>query len=203
MKSYSKILIALLIAVFGMGAAQAQFRFGVKAGVNLNNLHLNNTAKTLGDDNQCGWTAGVMTEFQVPLIGLCFDLSAMYTRMNSELTNGQEDVNIGKDFLEIPLNIKYKFGLPVVGNIISPYLFTGPSFAFKLDKKTLNAIENKTFQTTWNIGLGVELVKHLQISGSYGIGMNNAVKFLEFEGVNPVTVKVKNNYWTITAAYLF
>lgn len=36
----------LLAAIFGMGAAQAQFRFGVKAGLNLNSLHLSN----LGDN---------------------------------------------------------------------------------------------------------------------------------------------------------
>lgn len=46
MKSYKKIIIVLLAAIFGMGAAQAQFRFGVKAGLNLNSLHLSN----LGDN---------------------------------------------------------------------------------------------------------------------------------------------------------
>lgn len=48
MKSYKKIIIVLLAAIFGMGAAQAQFRFGVKAGLNLNSLHLSN----LGDNSR-------------------------------------------------------------------------------------------------------------------------------------------------------
>ncbi len=201
MKSYKKILLTLLVAVFGMGIAQAQFRFGIKAGLNLNSLHFKDLPKNFDSDNKCGFTAGVMTEFQVPLIGLCFDLSAMYTRMNSEVEENDHDRNIGKNFLEVPLNIKYKFGLPVVGNIVAPYLFTGPSFAFKLDKNTIDAFKTKTCQVAWNVGLGVELVKHVQVSGSYGFGINNIVKHVS--DVNTTNYKVKNNYWTITAAYLF
>lgn len=200
MKSYKKILLTLLIAVFGMGMAQAQFRFGIKAGLNLNSLNLKNIQSSINKDNSCGFTAGVMTEFQVPLIGLCFDLSAMYTRMNSSLDVDNEKEKIGKDFLEIPLNIKYKFGLPIVGNVFSPYLFTGPDFAIKLNKNTLDAIQTKTCQVAWNVGIGFEIVKHVQIAGSYGFGINNIAKYA---GINTTDVKLKNNYWTITAAYLF
>ena len=62
--------------------------------------------------------------------------------------------------------------------------------------------KTKTFQTAWNIGVGVELFNHLQVAGSYGFGMNNIMK--EVAGINTTNdFKVKNNYWTITAAYLF
>ncbi len=201
MKSYKKILLTLLIAVLGMGMAQAQFRWGIKAGVNLNSLNPKNMSESFTKDNRCGVTVGLMTEFQVPLIGLCFDLSAMYTRMNSDFGVANEDEKIGKDFLEIPLNLKYKFGLPVVGNVFTPYLFTGPDFAIKLNKNTLSDIQTKTCQVAWNVGIGFEIVKHLQISGSYGFGVNNIAKHA---GINTTgDVKLKNNYWTITAAYLF
>lgn len=200
MKSYKKILLVLLIAVFGMGAAQAQLRFGVKAGLNLNSLHLSNLSSNFNDDNQCGYTLGVMTEFQVPLIGLCFDLSAMYTRMNSEIDAPEgETVAYNKNFLEIPLNLKYKFGLPIIGSVFTPYLFTGPSFAFKLDKNSVDALKTKTCQVAWNVGVGFELIKHLQISGAYGFGINNIAD----HWVNTTDAKVKNNYWTVTAAWLF
>lgn len=204
MKSYKKIILTLIVALCGMGVANAQFRFGVKAGLNMNSLHLNNLEDNFSKDNHCGYTVGVMTEFQVPIIGLAFDLSAMYTRMNSDLDSKvpeEENVAYNKNFLEIPLNLKYKIGLPLVGSIITPYVFTGPSFAIKLDKNSLDAIKTKTCQVAWNVGLGVELIKHLQISGSYGFGMNNVAKFTGL--VNTETVKVKNNYWTVTAAWLF
>lgn len=200
MKIYKKIILTLLVAFCGMGIANAQLRFGVKAGLNLNSLHLSNLEKNFHDDNKCGYTLGVMTEFQVPVIGLCFDLSAMYTRMNSEIDAPEgEKVAYNKNFLEIPLNLKYKFGLPVIGSVFTPYLFTGPSFAFKLDKNTGDALKTKSCQVAWNVGLGFELIRHLQISGSYGFGINNIAD----HWVNTEDAKVKNNYWTVTAAWLF
>lgn len=185
MKRINKSILAILIALIGIGTASAEFRFGLKAGVNVNHL---STKGLLQENNQAGWTAGLMTEFKVPLIGLCFDASLMYQRLNNDLDN--------HNFIDIPINIKYKFGLPVVGKIISPYIFTGPDFAFKLDKEALNAIKTKTFQSAWNVGLGVELLRHLQIGASYGFGLNNILK--ASNGAD-----VKNNYWNITAAYLF
>lgn len=206
-----KLFALIVIATMGIGAANAEFRFGIKAGLNVNNLHLNDPKQIFDKDNGTGWTAGVMTEFQVPLIGLCFDLSLMYTRMNTDFDEiypsqpGNDllanQLNLGKNFIEIPLDIKYKISLPVVGNIISPYIFTGPAFAFKLDKNTFQYFKSKTCQVAWNVGLGLQLVKHLQIGASYGFGLNNVANFTGL--VNAEQVKVKNNYWTITAAYLF
>ena len=54
----------------------------------------------------------------------------------------------------------------------------------------------------WNFGAGVQLFNHLQVGASYGIGLNKTV---EFTGVasNTKPIEGKNNYWTITAAWLF
>ena len=203
MKAMKKILVPLMILVMGVGVANAQFKFGVKAGLNINNLHLNHPDQMLDADNGTGWTAGLMTEFQFPILGICIDLSLMYTRMNSDLEYEMNDQSVkNKNFLEVPLNIKYKFQLPVVSSFLAPYLFTGPAFAFKLDKNTLNDFKTKTCQVAWNVGLGLEFVKHLQIGASYGFGINNIIDKLPV-GVQTTDVKTKNNYWTITAAYLF
>lgn len=81
-------------------------------------------------------------------------------------------------------------------------IFTGPCFSFKLDKSLMD----KTFQCAWNIGVGVELFKHLQIAGSYGFGINDIAKGVfksQDINVNLVQLKAKNNYWTVTAAWLF
>ena len=207
MKSIKRLLVLMLVALAVAGSANAQFRFGVKAGLNLNSLHVDNLGDNFSSDNGCGFTGGAMVEFTVPVIGLGFDASLMYTRMNAELFNasiGENDKIVdngnSKDFFEIPINLKYKFSIPAVGNVISPYLFTGPSFAFKLGGDD-NVFATKKFQCAWNIGVGVELINHLQISGSYGFGMNNIAK--EFGVTTVDDYKVKNNYWTVTAAWLF
>ncbi|MCH5225856.1 MAG: outer membrane beta-barrel protein [Muribaculaceae bacterium] len=183
-----KILVALLIAVMSFGTASAGLKFGIKAGVNVNHLSTN-LGKIDDGNNRAGWTAGVMTEYQVPIIGLCVDLSLMYARLYS---------TADKNFLQVPLNLKYKFSLPVVGKFLAPYIFTGPSFDFKLGKKT----DLKTFQPVWNLGLGLQLVNHLQIGASYGFGMTNIMKNINLPAGYD-TGKWHNNYWTITAAYLF
>ena len=197
-----KIIVILLVAVMGIGVADAKFRFGIKAGVNVNNLSTN-LKDSFDKNNQAGWTAGLMTEFQIPIIGLGFDLSAMYTRLNSDLfLDGTTYEATNKNFIEIPLNLKYKISLPAVGSIIAPYIFTGPAFAFKLDKETIDDFKTKTCQVAWNVGVGLELIKHLQIGASYGFGINNIVSKIPV-GITTTDYKTKNNYWTVTAAYLF
>lgn len=212
MVNLKKIAVITALVAGTVGIAQAgPFRFGIKAGMNVNKISINKDIKeNFGNpDNSCGWTAGVMTEFTVPVIGVGADLSLMYSRMNNGA--GEADV-YGKNFLEIPLNVKYKFTLPVVSNFLKPYLFTGPQFGLRLDKSaemnvpnTMDKLKSCTFQMNWNVGIGIELIKHLQISGSYAIGCNKIVKQI-VDTTTPINVdytKMKNNYWTVTAAWLF
>lgn len=210
MKSMKKIIAVLLVAVMGIGVANAELRFGVKAGLNLNSLHLKDVKSNFDSDNGTGWTAGVMAEYMVPAVGFGVDVSLMYTRMNADVNVFNEDTDVyeGKlknsNFLEIPINLKYRFSLPVVGSIIAPYIFTGPDLAFKLGKQTFKDLKTRTCQVAWNVGVGIQFFKHLQISGSYGFGINNVVEKIGSEMVKPEdNIKAKNNYWTITAAYLF
>lgn len=88
MKNFKHLIIAAIVAVFAVGQANAEFRFGIKAGLNVNKLHLTNLPNSISSDNQCGVTAGVMTEFTVPIVGIGFDLSLMYTHMNNEIQEG-------------------------------------------------------------------------------------------------------------------
>lgn len=207
MKIFKHLIIAALMAIFACGQANAEFRFGVKAGLNVNKLHTSSLRDNFSSENRAGVTAGVMTEFTVPIIGIGFDLSVMYTHMNNELKESTYEGSVGKNFLEIPLNLKYKINLPAVNHIIRPMIFTGPTMALKLDKSTFKTNDGefgtKTVQMGWNIGIGVELVKHLQISGGYTIGMNNVAKKISAINDNFNIRKIKNNYWTVTAAYLF
>ncbi|MDE5806498.1 MAG: hypothetical protein K2H76_00140, partial [Muribaculaceae bacterium] len=86
MKKLKITLVMALVAICGCFQANALFRFGIKAGLNVDKFHF--SEKTFGTnfdgDNRCGWTAGVMTEFTVTIVGVGIDLSVMYTRMNSE-----------------------------------------------------------------------------------------------------------------------
>lgn len=203
MKKAKYLILVALMAIFVSVPASAEFRFGVKAGLNINKLHLSNFGDNVSSDNRCGFTAGVMTEFTVPIIGIGADLSLMYTHMNERINDDGDKGSINKNFLEIPLNLKYKFNIPVVASIIKPMVYTGPTLALKLDKSAIDDLKTKTAQWGWNLGIGVELIKHLQISGGYTFGINNIVKKTGLVDEVIKDVKLKNNYWTVTAAWLF
>ncbi len=196
------MLFVVAVVLMGLSASAGGFRFGVKAGVALNNLHFSKDAITdLKDkDNQAGFTGGVMAEFTIPVVNLGVDASLMYVhRPAIENENGK----MKRDYIEIPVNFKYKVSLPFVGDLITPYAFTGPSFAFKTGKSEIkDFVKSKKCDIAWNVGLGVELLKHVQVGASYGFGITKAVELM---GANNQSAGIdgKNRYWTITAAYLF
>lgn len=207
MKTLKKVLLVAMLAIFSFGYASADFRWGIKAGMNFNKLDLKyKTAedivtKMTSADNQTGWMVGVMTEFTLPIFNLGMDASLMYARQN--LTKTEEQAFPYKDFIDIPVNLKWKISLPLVGKIVSPIIYTGPDFLFALNKNTIKEIESKKCEVGWNIGLGLELLRHLQIQAGYCIGLNNVAKFTGLSSGTNVDYRVKKNYWTLTAAYLF
>ncbi|MCM1021781.1 MAG: PorT family protein [Muribaculum sp.] len=203
MRILRTIILSLVVvaAAFGAQHTAAQFRFGVKAGMNVSSMHF--SSKVLDADNRMGFTGGLTTEFTVPVIGLGFDLSAMYVHRNDRWAREEESGTNNRDYIEIPLNLKYKIGLPVVGKIVTPYLTTGPSVSFLTSRRAINdAMRNKSVDWAWNFGFGLQLLSKVQVGASYGLGLTNALKAT---GVDNSTKNIdgKNRYWTVTAAYFF
>lgn len=198
MKSIRTIVAAVVVALgmVAVPAAQAQFRFGAKVGLNVNKLHFNK--EITSSDNRAGFTGGVMAEFTVPVIGVGMDASVMYVRRNAKFMDQYQNVeNVHNDYIDIPLNLKWKINVPVISSILRPFLTTGPSFAFLTSKKSFDEFRNKKCDVAWNFGFGAELLKHVQIGASYGLGLNKVT------GNADSGIEGKNRYWTVTAAYLF
>lgn len=200
MKSSIRIIVLAVVAMIIALPASAQFRFGIKAGVALNSLHFDkDLSRNFSNDNRAGFTGGLMAEFTVPVIGLGLDASLMYVHRSSEEVAEADDIKAEatvakRDYIEIPINVKYKFSIPAISSIVAPYVFTGPSIAF-LVSDSKDFFEHKKCDFAWNVGAGVELIRHLQVSASYGFGITKLVANRE--------ANVKNRYWTLTAAYLF
>lgn len=191
-------LVAIVLAVFI--PASAQLKFGPRVGLAVNSLHFNK--EIIDKNNRAGFTAGLQLEFTVPLIGIGGDISAMYVRRNSEWMSGNVSQEAKKDYIEIPLNFKYKLTLPAISSIVCPYVFTGPDFAFQVSKRLPSDVVSKKCDIGWNFGFGVELIKHLQISASYGLGLTKALEITKIH-TNNADIEGKNRYWTVTAAWLF
>ncbi len=201
MKALKRVLVAIVMVVMTATAASAQFRIGPRLGVEVNSLKFNEDV--FNSDNRAGFTGGLMAEFNIPVVNLAFDASVMYVRRVKDINFKNEDgVKSNSDYIEIPINFKWKIGLPVVGKIVTPYIFTGPSFAFLTSKRAISeAFSNKKTDIAWNFGVGLQLFTHLQVGASYGLGMTKAVETLSsYQGEK---IDGKNKYWTITAAWLF
>ena len=173
----------------------------------VNSLHFNESV--FDSDNRSGFTGGVMLQFIAPVVNLGFDASVMYVRRNLAATieeNGASDRIVShRDYIEIPINLKYMIGLPAIGKIVSPFVTTGPSFAFLTSGTGINeAFKNKTFDVAWNFGFGLEIVQKVQVAASYGLGLSNSVvDRLSGGALNNIDIDGKTSCWTITAAYLF
>lgn len=202
MKAFKVIFMTLLMIV-GASAitAQAQFKIGPRVGLTVNELHFN---KSITDtDNQTGWTAGLTTEFTVPVVGIGFDLSAMYVRRNAKFLSENKLTKDNRDYIEIPLNLKYKFSIPVVSKVLAPYLGVGPSVSFLTSKRNIEgAYQNKSVDWALNFGFGVQLFSHLDVNARYGVGLTKAVQTVSSQNTN-AGIEGKNRYWTVSLAYLF
>lgn len=196
-----KKIILFAVCVLSLLAtvpAQAQFNFGVKAGVNMSNFDYEDIEYAAG--NVTGFTGGFMLEAMVPIIGIGAEASVMYSRKGGEVPTADDKTNTFKtDNIDIPINLKWKVGIPYVGKL---FLIAGPSFKFKLDDNFTESVKNQTnFDLSINAGGGVELFSKIQIAAQYGWGLGEDEVEVDLLSSDPITFN--NRYWTFTAAYLF
>ena len=200
-----KLILALFAILMGTSTAAnagGLFKFGPKVGMNVNQLHF--STDVLDSNNKAGWTAGLMTEFRVPVVGIGADLSVMYVRRNSKFLreNNIPEKN-NRDYIEIPLNLRYNLGLPVVGKFLTPYIAVGPSVSVLTSRKALEDLRNKSVDWAVNFGIGVQLINHIDVSARYGLGLTQAMHTFTNVGGTAAGIEGKNRYWTVSVAYLF
>lgn len=212
MKKFAVLIVAAIVSIAAAAPAAAQLKFGIKVGTAVNSLKFkaDNWDETFSTDNRAGFTGGVMLEFTAPVLGVGFDGSVMYMHRSNTLPKEVTDYTDGKvstsrDYIDIPLNVKWKFTIPVVSKFLKPYLATGPSFAFRVNKNDFKEfVQQQRCDISWNFGFGVEVLSHVQVGASYGLGLNSTLdKFKVRDSSKASNIEGKNRYWTITAAYLF
>ncbi len=199
------MLCAALVAGVQSASAGGPLRFGVKAGVNVNEMKFNESA--FDASNRSGFTGGVTLQFVAPILNIGVDASVMYTHRQNRIyftEDGEtEGITSNNDYIEIPVNFRWNISVPLISKVVTPYLFTGPDFSFLMSNKNVkNAWNNRTFDLGWNFGLGLRFVDHLEIGASYGLGITNSASADNaLYGKN--LADGKNRFWTITAAWLF
>jgi len=208
MKKFHYLFVALLMAMVCSAGAQAQLRFGIKAGTAINKLSFDKSA--FDSDNRAGFTGGVMVEFTVPVVNLGFDASVLYAQRSVKLydNDGIAYDTDRRSYIDIPVNFKWKMSIPGVDKIIAPFITTGPDFSFLCSKQNFeDAWNSRKFDFAWNVGAGVQLLGKLQVAASYGFGLTNSTNALQGSNVvgdvKNLDFKGKNRSWTVTLAYMF
>jgi len=197
-----KTLLLAIIAIMLTGAsASAQFRWGIRAGMTINELTFDKSV--LNSSNRNGFTGGLSGEITIPIIGICVDGSIMYTNRSfgyeyNSVEDGKIKGHETRSYINIPVNLKYKFNFPGISKVFAPFLTTGPDFSFLISKKNMDeAFRNRSFDTAWTVGAGAELFSHLQIAANYGWGLGKSTSG------DDAIYSSKNRCWTITATYYF
>ena len=185
-------------------AAQAQVKFGVKGGLNITSMKFDESV--LDKSNQAGFFIGPTVKFTLPVVGLGIDAAALYDQRSAKVA----DETLKQQSIQIPVNLRYGIGL---GSTASIYFFAGPQFGFAIGDKSKNIVDNalewrlKDSNLSANVGLGLMLLDHLQISANYNIalGTTGEVDVNKALGTTWDTAigKAKANAWQLSVAYFF
>ena len=199
MKKVTGLVLIILMAFIAV-PAKSQLKFGVKGGLNISSVHLN--SDSLKADNVTGFQIGPMIETTIPLIGVGLDAAILYSQKGMDVKSGTgTSTNVKTDYIDVPVNLKWKFGLP----IIKGYLAAGPYIGFRVggDKfweipgSVVGQVKAKNFSAGLNFGAGVELISHLQVGINYGLGLTDNYSAEKYD------LNAKNRGWSVTAAILF
>ena len=199
MKKVTGLVLIILMAFIAV-PAKSQLKFGVKGGLNISSVHLN--SDILKADNVTGFQIGPMIETTIPLIGVGLDAAILYSQKGMDVKSETgTSTNVKTDYIDVPVNLKWKFGLP----IIKGYLAAGPYIGFRVggDKfweipgSVVGQVKAKNFSAGLNFGAGVELISHLQVGINYGLGLTDNYSAEKYD------LNAKNCGWSVTAAILF
>ena len=187
MKKITSMAI-MVMALFVAVPAQAQFSWGIKGGVNLVSNDLSNLsgivqdkAQIMNKDNYTGFFIGPKAEFRVPILGFGIEAAALYSQKGMSVGDNE---TFKQNSFQIPLNIKYSFGL---GNVANVFIAAGPEFGFNVGETTkvfnnvqfddvtgvtagdVSAYVLEKSTLSINIGLGATLLNHLQVALNYNM----------------------------------
>lgn len=210
-----KFLLSLaILAAFAVMPANAQVQFGVKGGLDYPNMKID--YKDLVNKDGFGWFVGPTLKGIIPIgaLGLGADIAAFYDERHTKTEYNGIEEKIKQKSILIPINVRLEFDIFKSFGIFAT---TGPQFGFNLGDKNFNifghnsdeakdnvksTFQLKKSQFSWNIGLGIMILKHVELGAAYniGIGKTGEVKSMSKEEIEDAP---KQKSWVFSAAYYF
>lgn len=177
---------------------QAQFRYGVKAGMNISTLHFNKDL--VSPDALVGYQMGLTSEWMSQRKHIGVELSALFSQKGITYHSKRYTAN----YIGIPLNFKWRYRL-LFGDL---FLTAGPYVAFSIGEKEWDKISvNGSPRTTAkdldfgvNAGAGILILNHFQVGLGYGLGLTDGYEVKRTSGLKSYA---QNRNWNISVTYLF
>lgn len=201
-------MMMLVVLMSTAITANAQLKFGLKGGLNVSSMSFDKDV--FESSNRTGFFLGPTLRFNLPVVGLGFDLSALYNQRKSEISASSsasgEAETLKTKSIEVPLNVRYGIGLSSIANI---FFFAGPQVGFNVGDKEHKLTSNSTWTLSdsnfsVNLGAGVTLLSHLQLSANYNIACGKTGDVTFSDAVSSITKSSgRSNSWQIGLAYYF
>ena len=199
-------LVFLVAAMMFDTSANAQVKFGLKGGLNVTSMSF--SEDVFDASNKTGFFVGPMVKVTVPIVGLSFDAAALYDQKEADVKYiGKTTVR--QKSINIPVNVRYGFGLSSLANA---FLFAGPQWGINVGDKNFKWNETSSYSLkksnfSVNVGAGVTLLSHLQISANYNIACGKSADASLVKAAEALTNagkdKSRNNSWQIALGYWF
>ena len=209
MKNITAVYTLVAVLMFGLSVpVQAQVQFGVKGGLNVGSMSLNNDL--LKASNRTGYYFGPTVKFTLPVVGIGIDAAALYDQRETKLSNDKLketssfEKTVKQQQIVVPINLRYNIGLSKMAALL---FYAGPQFGFNVGDKNQN-IDGKRIDWHFknsnlsiNAGAGVMLLNHLQVSVNYNIACGKTGEATVDNTID--AIKARNHAWQVGAAYYF
>lgn len=201
-------LVFMVAAMLYATSVNAQIKFGLKGGLNVTSMSF--SEDVLDASNKTGFFVGPMVKVTVPIVGLSFDAAALYDQKEAKVKANGDDYdltgkNVKQQSINIPVNVRYGFGLSSLANA---FVFAGPQWGINVGDKNFKWADTASYSLkksnfSVNVGAGVTLLSHLQISANYNIACGKTAEVNLLNGVGKAIDKSNNNSWQIALGYWF
>lgn len=205
-KRYICLMMATVCALIGATDASAEFRYAGVAGVNLTDLVFKQDLVSVSQT--VGVQAGVQGELMFPGIGFGIDIGLIYNQMGAKVNLGEKKIwasqgygneRIYLHYIQIPLHLRFKWTrMNGLEDYIAPFVYGGPDFTIGVGHSKCHAIDFSGGELGLTAGVGAELWRRWQISGSYTWGMTYALKTKLLDNFS-----ARNREWAVRVAYFF
>lgn len=205
-KRVAAALVLLFASLIVTPSANAEFRYGPTAGVDFTNLKFKQDL--IAVDQAIGGSAGIMAEMMFPGIGFGIDFGVIYQLRGATLhlddrlmwsSQGFGAPRTMLHYVTIPFHLRFKYtNLGGLEETIAPLAFVGQNFGFLAGHNKISALKYAGGDVGIDFGLGVELFKKFQITGSYHLGATYALKTKILTDFS-----AQNRLWQVSVAWLF